>query len=148
MIQEYQDIQPLSAWYLNTETLKVPSKEIIRKHYDNLNGAYFSKWKVDKSGQFLDYYDKGYDNMIKQYMKDNSSDKNVLDHFLKRCGLEEKIKEKYTMFFSALFSVTKDNILYNSLEDYKSIFFELLKNNIQGGSEGFMLERLWYEILR
>jgi hypothetical protein len=75
------------------------------------------------------------------------TDKNILDHFLDRCDLSMKIRDEYTMFYAGLFSVKKKNIMNNSLSDYKNIMIELLKSEIDGGTEGYLLERLWYTLM-
>lgn len=146
MEDDYEDVQSLSVWYLNNMEKCIPAKDIIRKNYKTLNGAYYSTYKVEKSGETIG--DVGYMHILVEYDRINQSGRNIIDHFLDRCGLSMKIRDKYTMIFSALFSAKKENIRKNSLSDYKSILVELLKNDIHGGREGYVLERCWYELLK
>ena len=45
--------------------------------------------------------------------------------------------------WSAMFYVNKEQIIYHKADVYKKLRFKLLEYDVQGGFEGYMLERLW-----
>lgn len=145
MENDFEDIQSLSTWYTENN---IPPQNIVNKYLKNLNGALYSIYYIKNNMNIIDYeYDDGLNNIIKIYSENNRVNSSlILFHFLHRCKIKHKSKLTYKFIFSALFSIKKNNLLSNSVETYKNILNELLKNCRQGGQEGYILERLWYTI--
>jgi hypothetical protein len=147
MEKYYSPIQSLSCWYLNNKTLKIPNIETIFKNIEYLNGANFAYYKIRKNGDTIGYEnDQGFIDLRKKYILNMKCNENIIDNFLTRINMEEKIKDEYLLIYSALFSVKKENILKHDLQKYKNMVLELLKFDTQGNPEAWVIERCWYEI--
>jgi hypothetical protein len=141
MVGDFTGFQPLSTWYIynNTPTLRATDHHIKR-----LNGAAHVVYPVDTNGQFFEFYDYCWPNWRKQNKMDQKS---PLSTFLENTDLAHKIKFAYRMCISALFSVSRANIHLNTRQHYQNIMAELIRYNPQGGFQGYLLERLWNNIL-
>ena len=139
MDKDYSDFQSLSSWYSYTND----NKDMIHTHLKYLNGAKYAIYPINMTGHHEDFFDKGWLEISRGYSKE----KRALSVFLERTNMHHKIQSHYQYVMAALFSVKRENILLNTREDYERIQNELLKYDKQGGTEGYILERLWYTIL-
>ena len=145
--EKFFDFQPLGLRWL--ETKQIPPNNIIEKYKTITEyGLHYLVIKINNNIDYLNdfyFFDIGLinikNNYISTYKLQNEA---IIDNFLER---SEFLKTKSTVIinytWSALFSVTKINIRKNSQNSYKNILRELLKTDDQGGSDGYVLEKLW-----
>jgi hypothetical protein len=140
MAEDLAPFQGLSTWYIKD---KVPNKYIAEKYMKLVNGAASMLYIIDKQGHHLEYNDPCWAKNSEIYARDASP----LTTFLERAGMTHKIREHYKYGLGALFSATRDIILLNSRADYQRVSDELIRQNKQGGHEGYILEKLWWGLL-
>ena len=139
MGKDMADFQAISMYYLPG----LPRADIFLKYCKRLNGAGHTLFPVDKFGQFFDFCDSWWRPASDRY----AFGKNPLTEFLRLVGLSHKCREIYLFCMAALFSVRRENILLNTRDVYEKMIVELTARNIQGGFDGYILERLWHTIL-
>jgi len=144
-------VQPMGLVYLRS--INVPPKEIEikvtrRTHY----GFKYSVMNVNGDHDYIGenyFYDWGVKANIETYKKENprTSRISLFDSFLYYSKFPRTLNPLPTNYvpftFCALFSVCKNNILLYNHEDYMNIIKELIRLNPQGGTNGYVLERLW-----
>lgn len=137
---------PLSIKYSDT----IPPKNVVLNNSHSILGLEYGLYDITNNCQLVDFTnDHGLNFLIQPYLTENhllDHENLTIPHFLKKCGLEHYVRPKYKFFYSAIFKVNKSNVLKNSKESYQNILDVLLSKNNQGGSEGYILERLWYTI--
>jgi hypothetical protein len=143
MSKDFDDVQSLSSWYKNDKE-DIPSKNIINLNLKYLNGARFAQYPINIIGDFVQWKDPFWEYGINKY----SYNKDPIRYFLEKCDMKEKINSNFYMSIAALFSCKKENIQTNSLENYKNIMKELLSSDQQGGFEVYILERIWYPLMK
>jgi hypothetical protein len=149
MMADFKGFQSMSGWYM-PRPCGEPIKTVVDTALKTFNGANYAIYPVDRNGAPLEYFDghwmncsSGYFNTGGVYNKNNSP----VAEFLRRVGMPHKIKSLYFLCHAALFSVAKENILANTLENYVACSTELTKHNKQGGIEGYIVERLWHTLM-
>lgn len=143
MDKDYEDVQSLSLWYYGDKKSFIPSKHVVANNCKIINGAKVALYRMNEIGFFLDYKDKFWYSLMQDYKEINP----ILDYY-ERCGLTHKYHKNFKMAIAALFSTKRENILRNKIEDYKAMIRELLAKNPQGGNEGYILERIWYDFFK
>lgn len=97
--------------------------------------------------QVNNFYDDGVERFVKLALKDaglkKSSD--LMCNVCKQVGLVIPPRHIYFVY-SALFAVHKDAIKSNDISVYENLYRYLHSKNLQGGAQGYILERLWYYI--
>lgn len=144
-------VQPLGLIYMrekNIPPVEIESRFTKKTHYglkyltvpvtgdhDYVGDAYFS--------------DDGVKNIIQKYKKENPKTAriSIFDSFLYYSKFPRELNQLPTTCvhytWCALFSVCKDNILLYNRDVYLNIIKELVRSNDQGGTNGYILERLW-----
>jgi len=143
--------QPLGVkWKSNPQ---VPPVNIINEYQTITEyGLYYLVINVGLNLEYLDKYyfndsDLGY--VQKKYTKyyNLNEENTIISHFLKRVGYPEIFPNSLEYSWSALFSASKSNIHKNSHLLYKNIWHELTKDFLDGGPNGYVLEKLWLFLL-
>ena len=65
------------------------------------------------------------------------------DYLCSRIGIENPVYDIIGFTWSAMFYVSKNTIRNNEHSCYKKLHNVLLEYDLQGGNEGYMLERFW-----
>lgn len=144
-------VQPLGLVYLREKN--IPPREIelkFTKHTDY--GLNYITVPVtgdhDYAGEAY-FYDEGVKHNMNAYKKENpkTSQISIFDSFLYYSKFPRQLNPLPTTCvhctWCALFSVSRDNILLYNRDVYYNISKELLRLNPQGGTNGYILERLW-----
>lgn len=152
---KHTEFQPLGICWKSGEN--VPPPEIVGKYVTITD--YSLNFLVIKINSNLDYedpyyfYDPGLIQVKNAYINCHklSPGETIVNNFLKRIDyfknlpLHEVTNLDYT--WSALFSVTSNNIRKNPKELYERIKVELTRDFADGGSDGYVLEKLWMFLL-
>jgi hypothetical protein len=97
--------------------------------------------------QVRNFHDDGVERFVKLALNDAGLKKNsdLICNVCKQVGLVIPPRHIYFVY-SALFAVHKDAIKSNDISVYESLYRYLHSKNLQGGAQGYILERLWYYI--
>lgn len=144
--EKFDPFQNLGLRWLRTHN--IPPIKIIEKH------KIITKYKlhhlfvkINLDLEYIDdfsFFDPGIYALRDSYCRRFGRTEKIITGFLKRGGLDLIMPIDYVYFsFSALFSTTKTDICLHSKEIYEKLLKELLKYDNQGGTEGYILERLW-----
>jgi hypothetical protein len=149
--EKHLPVQPMGLVYLRDKS--IPPSHIEQKFTKRTNYG-FKYLTVPVTGDH-DYvgdayfYDWGVKHNIKTYKKENplTSRISLFDSFLYYSKFPRNLNPLHTACvestFCALFSVRKEDIWLYNHEVYLNITKELLRLNPQGGTNGYVLERLW-----
>jgi len=153
------DIQPLGLVWL--ESRNIPTVE-YRVKYETITGygLVFLRAFCDGNLIISEFNDDGINLLNENAKKDYPEyrDINLALGFLHRAKFPSLISlsginyssakslDKIYFTYSALFSVVRDKILRYKKEVYENLSNELLSKNNQGGTNGYVLERLWLYI--
>jgi hypothetical protein len=144
-------VQPMGLVYLRKKN--IPPREIELKFTKNTDYG-FKYITVPVTGDH-DYagdayfYDWGVKHNMDAYKKENpkTAKISIFDSFLYYSKFPRHLNPLPTTCvsctWSAMFSVSRDNILLYDREIYYNISKELIRLNPQGGTNGYVLERLW-----
>jgi hypothetical protein len=153
---KHSSVQPMGLVYLRENP--IPPREIELKYTKNTDYG-FKYITVPVTGDH-DYagdayfHDDGVKQKINEYKNENpkTSKISIFDSFLYYSKFPKQLNPFSTACvpytWCALFSVSKDNILLYKSEVYYNISKELLRLNSQGGTNGYILERLWLWIFQ
>lgn len=144
-------VQPLGLVYLREKN--IPPREIelkFTKHTDY--GLKYITVPVTGDHDYAGaayFFDDGVKHNIQAYKRENpkTSKISIFDSFLYYSKFPRQLNPLPTTCvdctWCALFSVSRDNILLYDRDVYYNISKELLRLNHQGGTNGYVLERLW-----
>lgn len=144
MGKEFDDVQSLSTWYKNDHKESIPSKPIINLNLRYLNGARFATYPMNILGEFTEWKDPFWSFGINKY----KYSKDPIRSYLEKSNMKDKIVGDFHMSIAALFSARRENIRKNSLQNYKDMMKQLLSSDQQGGFEVYILERIWYPLMK
>jgi hypothetical protein len=150
-------LQPMGLVYIRERN--IPPPDVLEKNTKRTPyGLHYSVLKITDNCEYHTdnaFKDKGLEDLVVNYkrtyrfndrIKYRLPEISIVSNFLNRCKLEKKRLTVYPMTFCALFSVSKDIIQRNSIEAYFNISSELTDKHMQGGENGYVLERLWLHI--
>jgi hypothetical protein len=153
--QKHTDFQPLGmSWRTEGD---VPPHTLVEKYKTVTDyGLQYLVIKINSNLEYCDpyyFYDVGLIQVKNSHLQNFQLQphQSIINDFLKRVdyfkgGPIETIEElDYT--WSALFSVSKANIRKNTKDIYERIKTELTKQHADGGSDGYVLEKLWVFLL-
>lgn len=146
------DVQPLGLRWL--ESANIPTVEYIEKYKTITDyGLIYLKGICDGNLTINDFYDSGIDNIIKEAKKEHPEhkDSDLVLGFLYRSKFPNVISldnvetsmTKISFTYSALFSVIKSNVHRYDKDVYIRLINELIRISVHGGTNGYVLERLW-----
>ena len=145
----FDAVQPLGLRYLkiyNIPPIYIENKFKMRTKY----GLEYLIINVDKNHNYLKpnfFNDLGVKNVINQYNERFPHCKSLFENFLNRSQFPiTKHLDVVRFTFCGLFSVSKKNVLKYDINVYKNLLAELISYNLQGGENGYILERLWLYI--
>lgn len=146
--QPFQDYQSLSMWYVKG---RIPPTKVTRQaQLDTGGNLPCVMYKIDNSLHMVDFRsDSGIECCIRNYKRENgmSMHLDIVPHFLRRIGLSRLAKKEYLFSISALFSCTSTQIQSLSKNDWMRIRTVLTSRMVDGGREGYILERMWHTLL-
>jgi hypothetical protein len=149
--ERHLPVQPMGLVYLREKN--IPPLEIelkFTKHTDY--GFKYITVPVTGDHDYMGdayFYDGGVKHNMNAYKRENpkTSKISIFDSFLYYSKFPRQLNPLPTACVSctwcALFSVSRNNILLYNREVYYNISEELLRLNPQGGTNGYILERLW-----
>ena len=154
--EKHLPVQPMGLVYLRRSNIPPVELEqrITKKTKYGLNYLVINvTGDHDYAGDHY-FYDEGVKHNIREYKKENphTSRISLFDSFLFLSKFPRHLNPLPTTqvpsSYSGLFSVNKRNILLYGKDVYINIIKELLRLNLQGGTNGYVLERLWLWIFQ
>lgn len=149
-------VQPMGLIYLRNKN--IPPREIEQKFKKNTSyGLQYLTVPVTGDHDYIGdayFHDEGVKRIIDEYKRENPKTAKIslFDSFLFYCNFPRNLNPLPTncvhYTWCALFSVCKDNILLYNRDVYFNIMKELTRKNRQGGTNGYILERLWLWIFQ
>lgn len=144
-------VQPMGLVYLRDKS--IPPLHIEQKITKNTNyGLKYITIPVTGDHDYLGdsyFFDSGVKHNIQKYKNENPATRqfSIFDSFLYYSKFPRQLNPLPTTCvqctWCALFSVRKQDILLYNHDVYLNITKELLRLNPQGGTNGYVLERLW-----
>ena len=135
----------------------VPPRSLVEKHKTVTDyGLHYLVIKINSNLDYEDpyyFYDPGLIQVKNSYISCQhlQPGETIVNDFLKRVDYfrnrPKKHVENMDYTWAALFSVSNTNILKNKKDIYERIKAELTKEFTDGGSNGYVLEKLWMFLL-
>jgi len=149
--EKFLDFQPLGLRWL--EENQIPPTSLINRYKTVTDyGLHYLVIQVinnlDYAGDYF-FFDEGVIGMKNLYIKTHKlMNDRIIDHFLSRSKYPVvKQTDSINYSWSALFSTYGKTIVKHDVDVYKRILEQLIFTHPQGGSEGYVLEKLWAYIL-
>jgi hypothetical protein len=142
-------VQPLSLQYL--KRTNIPPLEITQK-YKTTTDFGLEYLVLETNGNLLaSFHDKGAFEFVKNYKieygNEYDASYNLITNYVIKNELDYQIPLESVLFcYGGLFSVTKEKICKYPLLQYKKMIEILTEKNIQGGINGYILEKMWLHI--
>ena len=152
---QHLPVQPMGLVYLqrlNYPPIEVQERLTVETNY----GLKYMVLKVDENHDYYPdenyFYDVGTQNHIRLYREENPSNQSIFETFLSLANFPMDLNPLPTdivpFTFCALFSVCKENIQLYGPSVYSNLMQELTRLCSQGGTNGYILERLWLWIFQ
>jgi len=151
-IDNHYQLDEVQAFGLNyLQDINIPPKHILTNYKTVTEyGLNYLVINIDKNLNYIspfDFYDEGILYLITNYLDDFPECKSIVENFLYRSEFPlHKDVNLIRFTFSALFSVTKEKIKKYDVSVYEKLMNELLFFEVNGGVNGYILERLWLYI--
>ena len=149
-IDNYCFMHPLQAMGMQyLEHLKIPPHNVVQKHLQKtVYGLQFATFKISENMISEEFDDGGMNDLIKKNYKlfpeDAKNNVSLVRGFLTRSMFPKQPESnKITFTYCGLFSVLKDVISKYDRNVYVNLLNELIAHDNHGGTNGYILEKLW-----
>jgi hypothetical protein len=145
--EKHLPTQPMGLVYLrhrNLPPIHIENQLTLKTDY----GLNYLVMEINENVDYINY-NFTYDWFVNRYKEENpqSLEMGIVDNFLSCCKFPKQLNPLSTEIidftFAALFSVCRDNILLYDKDVYINVLNELIRIDPQGGTNGYILERLW-----
>ena len=128
---------------------RIPGNTICNMYAKLLNGAKYAPYLVLADGNIINFpNDTELNRMFTIFARKNGITRSdIIPHYMRTIGFDKLNYSVFPFVYGALFSVIKNNIIYNDINVYKKALKFLLQSDSQGGIEGYIVERGWLTLL-